>query len=122
MNQLISGELEYKIDPEPYVENFPIVHLKSEELMKIDLKKYNMEIKHLETYMCDNYNNGNKILNYPNNIHHKICQDEYVIYTIMKNKSADGANYYIIYITNYGRIILSSECNKRHQCNNNNPP
>jgi len=123
MNQLISGELEYKIDPEPYVENFPIVHLKSEELMKIDLKKYNIESQNIKIYIRNQYNCLEKLQNFPNLKNHKLCEDEYVIYMILKNISSDDGylnnKYYIIYITNYGRIIHSHEYRKDHQCNSN---
>jgi len=124
MNQLISGELEYKIDPEPYVENFPIVHLKSKELMMIDLKKYNMKQENIKIYIHNQYNTSEKLQNFPNIKNHKICEDEYVIFMILKNiTNANGYlydNYYIIYITNYGRIIQSRQYYTSHQCNSNN--
>ena len=51
----------------------------------------------------------------------KLCQDEYVIYINMKNKSSLNSYVkYAIYITNYGRIIISSQYSEHHTCNTNN--
>jgi len=117
MNKLISGELEYKIDSDPYVENYPIVHLKVDELLSKNLEICNINRQDIECYL----NSGHKKQNYPNEKHQKLCQDEYVIYINMKNKSSlQSYVKYAIYITNYGRIIISSQYSEYHQCNTNN--
>lgn len=116
MNQLILGELEYRIDPNPDVENFPIVHLKVDELLSKKLEIYNINRRDIECHI----GGARKKQNYPNSKHQKLCQDEYVIYINMINKcSIDSCLNlkYIIYITNYGRIIISSEC--KFNSNNN---
>jgi hypothetical protein len=116
MNKLISGELEYQIDSNPDVENFPIVHLKVDKISSENLQIYNINGQDLECYV-----NGHKKQNYPNEKNKKLCQDEYVIYINMKNKSSlQSYVKYAIYITNYGRIIISSHYTEYHQCNTTN--
>ena len=117
MNRLVSGELEYKIDPNPDVENFPIVHLKVDKISSENLQIYNINGQDIECYL----NSGHKKQNYPNEKNQKLCQNEYVIYINMKNKSSLNSYVkYAIYITNYGRIIISPRYSENHQCYNNN--
>jgi len=117
MNKLISGELEYKIDPNPDVENFPIVHLKVDKISSENLQIYNINGQDIKCYLS----RVHKKQNYPNVKHQKLCQNEYVIYINMKNKSSLNSYVkYAIYITNYGRIIISSQYSEYHTCNNNN--
>ena len=56
-------------------------------------------------YIRNQYNCLEKLQNFPNLKNHKLCEDEYVIYMILKNISSDDGylnnKYYIIYIIQF---------------------
>lgn len=106
MNKLMSGELDYQIEPHNYVESQPIVHLKTKELVD-NLSKN--EIKDINVHIFQNHS---IFLNYPDSTNTTLSQGEYVIFLHLR-KIYEGHNNrecpYMIYITNFGRFIKSSE-------------
>ena len=108
MNKLISGELEYKIDPHQYVENYPIVHLKVDDV----LKGQKCNISNFTIRDINIHGNSHYILNYPDSKFYKLNNTEYIIYVIFKTDYEDINSYhkkkYMIYITNFGRYIKST--------------
>ena len=118
MDKLISGELEYQIEPHNYVENNPIVHLKTKELFhsKNEIKDINGNILIIDT----RYNNY-IYLNYPDYTNTKLSDGEYVIFLLLRKKYNNyRESPYMIYITNFGRFIKSSEYIPYYNSNNYN--
>jgi len=111
INKLTSRELEYQIEPDSYVENNPIVHLKSEALLKDTIK---MEILNINQNILQLHqgNNNYIYLNYPDSKQIKLYDGEYIIF-IKFQKRLESYPYrecpYMLYISNYGRFIKSDE-------------
>ena len=115
MDKLISGELEYQIEPHKYVENNPIVHLKTKELVdnlsKNEIKDINQHILQLNSIY----------LNYPDSTNTKLSEGEYVIFLLLQKKYDNYRECFcIIYITNYGRFIKSFKYRPFYNSNNYN--
>ena len=117
MNKLISGELDYQIEPHNYVESHPIVHLKTKELF------YNLsknEIKEIKQNILQVHS---VFLNYPDYNENKLNDGEYVIFLLLRKKYDNYRECpYMIYITNFGRIIKSSEYHPYYYSNGNQYP